>query len=927
MRLLRRDGLIILIGLLLSGPNYAQDYGGRLGTQRGGQVHFEPRGPGVLFGALDPAVKKWYVPQELFADYGWRQWQYSNYARESYQRYVNTTLEGDYFYDFYGNFIGRGWLIYDWRQNQPQQLGSSIFKDSLFGNWFNSVVIGGESQGQYHYSITVGNQIRTTLTPMTFSKPAFNGVQIDFAADKYAATILASRIGDPVTGQTGKPSTLTNTTGMLGARATVQLGDFVEVGATLVNARNSSTSLDLFSGNLVAGSLVTGQSSKPVTAIAIVLSDDTPEDGKGGAALFSHQVRIVSLNFATNEEEISTLEDVVRPGSEWPVVFGGFRRSRFVAADGAERIILNYDFNDPSYVGPDPTAIVKVEFDYVLANDFKIEMWSDRQTGKQSQPAPPLSSEIISASQPALLTVRRAAGNVQDASNLQRVKFAYGLPTANLVGGFTLSATSLWGFDFYGEWDRNRRYSQYPNAALFSAGKKHQTAHSEADAWHFNLSRQFYPWFGYAEVYSFDEAYSTSAFLTDANGDIHYDDPQRYRYEFVEDNDDQDRFADWIRFGAASDRLIFPGWDENNDFISDFNQNDNSSVANLVPDYDEPFLRYEVDRPEFLFGIDLNNNNWIDRFEDDDLADYPYKPDRRGYNAFIGVNLTPAARLILGRTDEKMPSSEGENRTTYALLTFDRNDPRLGHLRFFEMLKRSADTIPDDRREPTPFIDAPPIQPIVRDLLSAQDTWISTTWIGWDNKGRSRLTFVNKLKYEIFHQNGALGLDLEGRRLRRNASFLGLINKVDYAYPVHRFEVRPQLKSEFLRQMPFVHQQEKRQNWIATLQLLAGFPLLRHTQIEAGCELLWFRDLVRDEEELLELGLAQETGDMQSTILAMQLSTNSAYQGYQLITQLGFRVGRTRNEILRGGEGDRLEKAYESNNEMTSFITVYAGIE
>ena len=150
---------------------------------------------------------------------------------------------------------------------------------------------------------------------------------------------------------------------------------------------------------------------------------------------------------------------------------------------------------------------------------------------------------------------------------------------------------------------------------------------------------------------------------------------------------------------------------------------------------------------------------------------------------------------------------------------------------------------------------------------------------------------------------------------------------MDYAYPVHRFEVRPQLKSEFLRQMPFVRQQEKRQNWIATLQLLAGFPLLRHTQIEAGCELLWFRDLVRDEEELLELGLAQETGDLQSTILAMQLSTNSAYQGYQLITQIGFRVGRTRNEILRGGEGDRLEKAYESNNEMTSFITVYAGIE
>ena len=75
--------------------------------------------------------------------------------------------------------------------------------------------------------------------------------------------------------------------------------------------------------------------------------------------------------------------------------------------------------------------------------------------------------------------------------------------------------------------------------------------------------------------------------------------------------------------GTINDRAIYPGWDQNNDFISDFNQNDNATVGNITPDYEEPFLRYNVDRPEFLFGIDLNNNNWIDRFEDDDLPDFP----------------------------------------------------------------------------------------------------------------------------------------------------------------------------------------------------------------------------------------------------------------------------------------------------------------
>ena len=45
----------------------------------------------------------------------------------------------------------------------------------------------------------------------------------------------------------------------------------------------------------------------------------------------------------------------------------------------------------------------------------------------------------------------------------------------------------------------------------------------------------------------------------------------------------------------------------------------------FIPIMKSPFLRYNVDRPEFLFGIDLNNNGWVDRFENDDLPDYPIK--------------------------------------------------------------------------------------------------------------------------------------------------------------------------------------------------------------------------------------------------------------------------------------------------------------
>ena len=136
----------------MAGSAAAQSYGSRLGTiKRGGIVSFEPQGPGVMFGAMDPAVKKWYVPQELYNEYRWRQWEYSNYARQHYERYVSTTQEGDYYYDLYGNFITQGWLIFNNSQTQPRQFGSSVLKNSRFGSWFNGLIVSADAKGQHHY--------------------------------------------------------------------------------------------------------------------------------------------------------------------------------------------------------------------------------------------------------------------------------------------------------------------------------------------------------------------------------------------------------------------------------------------------------------------------------------------------------------------------------------------------------------------------------------------------------------------------------------------------------------------------------------------------------------------------------------------------------------------------------------------------------
>ena len=913
---------------------HAQDYGTRLGVAGDGDVGFEPTGPGVLFGALDPTLQRWYIPQELYEEHRWRQWEFTNYATRSYQRYVNTAIEGDHFYDFYGDYISHGWLVYDWRQDQPNALGSAVFKGSQFDAWFSSLTVSSDSKGQNGYAVTVGNRIRTTLTPLTFSKPTFNGVHADYVADKYAATILASRISDPAAGFTLNPRRTANSTSLVAGRATAQVGDFITVGGTLVDARNSNTNLDLFGGNLAAGNLTAGQSRVPVTVISVILSDDSPEDGAGGAALFDHDIRITSRSFETGEETEWRLDQVVRPGGNWPDVFGGFARRGFLAADGHERIVLNYNFADTDYIGPNATSIVEVEFDYVLANDYRVELWSDSQMGLNEPPDPPLTSATIDSQRPALLLISRAGGNVHDITNIRRVTFDYGLPTANMIAGFTVEGRDLWGLDLYGEWDRNFQYSQYPNAALFNGNEAHTISRRSADARYLTAKRQEYPLFLYGEAYAIDDEYSTSAFVVDNEGDLEYDFPGSHVYEFVDDNDDQDRLPDWVRAGSqAGDTDVYPGWDQNNDFISDFNQNDNKTLRNTLPDYEEPFLRHDVDRPEFLFGIDLNNNAWIDRFEDDTLPDYPFKKDRKGYNAFVGIHLTPETRLMTGRADERMLSDDRNSKTTYGLFTLDKRYAGFGRLRIFNMLKRASDTIPDDRVAPPPFRGAIR-RPLVEDILPAPDTWINTAWLGFDYTAIPNLKIINKLKHEHYDHVEDDPTDLTGRSLTGSPTLFGLINKVEYDYSIGRVSVNPKAKLEYFRRQPFVRESllgevidVDQEYLLGLLTLLVRFPYLQQSTITTGLELSRFVDRVVDEDELIDLKIAGDTGDESSVNLAVQLSTNSAYQGYQLTTQIGFRLARNLTERVRANQLGEFEKKSKGTTETISFITVYAGVQ
>jgi hypothetical protein len=835
--------------------------------------------------ALDPAVRRWYVPQELVAEHHWRQWSATNYAREPYQRYVSPSIEGDYFYDAFGNFLNQGWLIYNVSQANPEEFGTVLFEAQRFRNWFSEVAVASEQKGQYAYALTISSDLRTTLTPMVLSKPRLDGIQFDFAMNKYRGTFLYAQASAP-RGITDQELRRTNSTTLIGGRFEVQIGDFVELGVHSANAHQAnSLSEEALLSNWVTGSLTQGQ-NRTISRLEIALRDDSPDDGVGGAAYFP----------AGSDIFITYRDGRVDSGREIrfePVVEGGGPRPGYIEANGNDEIRLRYDFDSASFINraaADKTEIVKVEFRLVVANDYQVWMTSDRQVNRDGEAV--------------LLLVAQADGNVQDITNLQTVRFEYGLPTATHIFGGNLEIRDYQGFDLYAEYDLSVSYRKYPNVLR----DEHRTTsgiggHRRAPAWMVNASKKAAPFFVFGEAYSMDPLYNTRTFVTTGTGEIEYDSEREGIVELVEDNDDQDRFPDTVRFDwLQGDSQVFPGWDQNNDFVPDINQNDNFVRSNAVPDYEEPFLRFHSDRPEFLFGMDMNNNFWIDQYENDEEPDYPYRRDHRGYNVYGGADLTPRLKVMVGALREQLISSNQQNKSTYALVTYDNNSPRFGRLRFFEMSKLVEDDIPN------PLLQWAPDNTLrggeltkVEDPLLARDTWINQLFVGHNLQSAS-YKVQTKLNYVRFRQ-----LMSEARRqaleLDEQDFFFGVINKASYRYTLGRLSLEPRWKSEFRKQSRSLFALEHSTSLYELFSAVVETRLLRATQLQAGIEYLIFNDFDVD------------ANDFNSITGAFQFTNQSQYLGYSLHALAGLRIERQ--------DFKEREARYTSQ----TFITIYAGLE
>ena len=79
---------------------------------------------------------------------------------------------------------------------------------------------------------------------------------------------------------------------------------------------------------------------------------------------------------------------------------------------------------------------------------------------------------------------------------------------------------------------------------------------------------------------------------------------------------------------------------------------------------------YDVESDDYVYDLDMNNNDRPDSREDDPEPDYPYAEDLEGWHAIGTYRLTERLALSLGRLDSRQVHGGGANLMNYGRLSW-----------------------------------------------------------------------------------------------------------------------------------------------------------------------------------------------------------------------------------------------------------------
>ena len=876
---------------------------------------------------------------------------YRNYAWQNLQNYPTHffpyTDFARRFYDPLGNLLLTGYNAYIWEETRSanERFGSAISWNS---RTFDNLVAASDGYNGWGYSAIIGEAMSARFTPLTLSKANYNGARFDLLLPNLQLSALASRMERPDGGARENEG---DSALLLGNRLQANIGA-LNVGLNWVNQH-------LYDSNQTDNSLKGRlKSDQPlIDFIFVRFRDDSPRDGIGGAVIqdvgilidgqlrpdvkpraISHgdnpsvQVGFVSQVsgafvplgynlFTSSGAGTAYVNEYFYREREYPLFADYLTRldhevgidvgtvanlpgllstyqvespGQTLRADGEREVVFVFDVaNEPE--------IHSVAIETLVGNDYLIDVAYAYGVGSTARQY----YDRLSASY--YNVELRAEGNVQDLSNLERVRFNVGEGVSNFVYSADLQL-QLPGLEVSAEYARSSQYWRYPahgtdRRPIFDESPRFADRGSAyfVNAVH-NRGRGALG----AELFSIQPEFGTELRSYVVGGSAVLNSIAYWR--LVDDNEDGDIYPD-IKLGnlvgIPRDNVgtdldgVWLGQDADNDGAPDTNRN-----LNRLPDYQEPFLMFEVEPNSYAYGPDRNNNDEPDHREDDAEVDYPYEDDEKGFHLFAQWQFSRRWSAIVGHYDIEEIAGSGKSRASYAIAQYRMRG--LGRWRYLNLesgVRKVEDDIADEymqfgedsgaresifgSRGVVYIADAPLGQGIVKfleldfvpDALFYRDSFVSDSYLEGRAGLPTGLDLTQKIRQRVNWQRGG-ELDRGIFQRRARLDFYTWVSQAQYDWQLGNLRITPQYKLMIQRLVD-------RERDVRLRSELHSIPILR----------LEYRFMPRTHLRCGIQGIAglpyrkrDDTSDRNSfeqrTIL-LSLTNKSHYFGYELMTIVG----------------------------------------
>lgn len=591
---------------------------------------------------------------------------YYNFGKVSYQPLTNSVRSTE-LYDRLGTHLFRGYPLLSWRETRSDSVGlqsSEVNRENYFFNFFNNLMIANDTYRGWDIAVTAGDAIRTSLSPLTVRSPRWQGLRIDAGSDRQGLTALLTR-GAPQRFSAFDARRDLSPVLAYGGHYFRNIDDVLTLGLTFFNQHQ--TDVESAQGSFVSGSQP--YQMRAPKQISVRVQSDDPSTVAGVRDI---DIDIVVVVDETGERRRLT-SDATASGDRIydPSLEPGPPMGAGVPVDGVYRLTgadaAAFLFNLPpdarvvsarfrAEVTGDYRISVRQAHDFVNADgDLEERNWPSAfvnapghtQTGNPQYPFDfkPTESEPHA-------TVARAEGSPAFGA-LRSVGFDYGIPSGKTLLGTDFRLLSQeWIAEGEIVYSADESHFPFSSDSLGIHGKR-----LNQGSWAYLLNVRRPMDVGAldleigGEVFRMDPQYSGgydsrrggTVFFTD-RGSASGDEAFTQEFPLMEDNDDNDAYADdtfndqgRFQFYVPSGNYsggptggVYPGLDVDGDLSPD-----NDKDRNGVPDWSEPFLLFDSDPADFVYGMDFNNNGQPDFRENDDHPDYPIRKDQRGRHAFV----------------------------------------------------------------------------------------------------------------------------------------------------------------------------------------------------------------------------------------------------------------------------------------------------